>query len=196
MINFYYIFIRIEAKDNSKIISNAMSSMPPLISHPHASDANSADSQSPTWQIKLLYDGACPLCLREVNFLTRRDAGRGRVIFVDIADPNYQPEANGGIDFETAMGRIHAVLPDGTVLKNVEVFRRIYEILDIGWVYAITKLPLVGTIADQLYGFWADRRLWLTRRPDLATLAAARQSSIISAHPTAESCNSTDRCRL
>jgi hypothetical protein len=58
MINFYYIFIRIEAKDNSKIISNAMSSMPPLIYHPHASDANSADSQSPTWQIKLLYDGA------------------------------------------------------------------------------------------------------------------------------------------
>jgi len=152
--------------------------------------------QDPTWQIKLLYDGACPLCLREVNFLTRRDAGRGRIVFVDIADPNYQPQANGGIDFETAMGRIHAVLPDGTIVKNVEVFRRIYEILDIGWVYAITKLPLVGAIADHLYGFWADRRLWLTRRPDLATLAAARQSSIISAHPTPENCSSTDRCRL
>lgn len=136
--------------------------------------AQSPNAQPTDWQIKLLYDGACPLCLREVKFLTQRDAGRGRVVFVDIADPNYQPAAHGGIDFETAMGRIHAVLPDGTILKNLEVFRQIYEILGLGWVYAITKLPLVGALANAVYGFWADRRLWLTRRPDLATLAARR----------------------
>ena len=156
-------------------------------------DAQSPNPQPSDWQIKLLYDGACPLCLREVNFLTKRDAGRGRVIFVDIADPGYQPQDNGGIDFETAMGRIHAVLPDGTILKNVEVFRRIYEILGIGWVYAITKLPLVGAIADAAYGFWADRRLWLTRRPDLATLSATRRSL---ANSTSDPCNSAGRCRL
>ena len=101
-------------------------------------------SKATNWKIKLLYDGKCPLCLREVNFLLKRDAGRGIVNFVDIADLNYQPEENGGIDFETAMGRIHAVLPDGTVIKNVEVFRRVYEELGMGWVYAITKLPLLG----------------------------------------------------
>lgn len=143
---------------------------------------------SPTWQVKLLYDGACPLCLREVNFLAKRDAGRGRVAFVDIAAPDYQPAAHGGIEFETAMGRIHALLPDGTVLKNVEVFRQIYEILGLGWIYAVTKLPLVGAVADAAYGFWADRRLWLTRRPDLATLVAARQS-------VAEGC-AASRCRI
>lgn len=80
---------------------------------------------SPSWQIELLYDGQCPLCVREVNFLKKRDAGRGLVAFVDIADDRYSPEAHGGIDYETAMGRIHAVLPDGTTVKNVEVFRRI-----------------------------------------------------------------------
>jgi len=67
---------------------------------------------SPSWQIKLLYDGQCPLCMREVNFLKKRDAGRGLVAFVDIADDLYNPEAHGGIDYETAMGRIHAVLPE------------------------------------------------------------------------------------
>ncbi|MEO0687879.1 MAG: DCC1-like thiol-disulfide oxidoreductase family protein, partial [Cyanobacteria bacterium J06649_11] len=45
------------------------------------------------WKIKLLYDGECPLCVREVNFLTKKDAGRGIVKFVDIADPNYDPQA-------------------------------------------------------------------------------------------------------
>ncbi len=129
----------------------------------------------PTCQIKLLYDGQCPFCLREVNFLKKRDASRGLVRFVDIADHKYSPEAHGGVDFETAMGRIHAVLLDGTVIKNVEVFRRVYETLGIGWVYAATKWPVIGPVVDQLYEIWADWRLALTGRPDLATILANRQ---------------------
>ena len=135
------------------------------------------------WEIKLLYDGECPLCLREVNFLQKRDGGRGLVKFVDIADDNYQPENHSGVDFETAMGRIHGVLPDGTVVKDVEVFRRVYEALGMGWVYAVTKLPIVGAIADWVYGLWADRRLALTGRPDLGAIVAQKQ----------QRCN--DQCR-
>ena len=130
------------------------------------------------WKIKLLYDGACPLCMREVNFLRKRDAGRGLVKFVDIAAEDYTAEANGGVDFATAMGRIHAVLPDNTVIKDVAVFRRVYEILGMGWIYAITKLPIVGFLADALYSIWADWRLALTGRPSLATILTERQNRI------------------
>ena len=139
---------------------------------PHATQTV---TQSSSWQIKLLYDSECPLCMREVNFLRKRDANRGLVEFVDIADENYNPAANSGVDFETAMGRIHAILPDGTIVKNVEVFRRVYEILGMGWVYAATKLPIVGSIVDRIYGIWADWRLALTGRPDLKTIVAQRQ---------------------
>jgi predicted DCC family thiol-disulfide oxidoreductase YuxK len=149
-------------------------------------EANTSSSES-TWKIKLLYDGECPLCVREVNFLKKQDAGRGLVAFVDIADENYNPDANGGVDFETAMGRIHAVLPDGTLVKNVEVFRRIYETLGMGWVYAITKLPIIGAIADFIYGIWANWRLALTLRPSLATVVAQRQQRV--------ECNE-GRCRI
>jgi len=128
----------------------------------------------PTWKIKLLYDGECPLCLREVNFLQRRDNGRGRVAFVDIADDDYNPAENADIDFETAMGRIHAILPDGTIIQNVEVFRRVYEVLDMGWVYAVTKLPVLGWLADKLYDLWADQRLRMTGRPSLESIVATR----------------------
>lgn len=145
-------------------------------------------SASPSWRIKLLYDGQCPLCLREVNFLRKRDAERGLVAFVDIADDDYTPEAHGGIDFETAMGRIHAVLPDGTIIKNVEVFRQVYEILGMGWIYAATKLPVIGSIVDTLYEIWADWRLTLTGRPNLATIIAERQKRI--------ECKTQGRCRL
>ena len=126
-------------------------------------------SEPPTaqvsWRIKLLYDGACPLCMREVNFLRRRDGGRGLVALVDIAGDDYDPADHGGVDFMTAMGRIHAVLPDGTVVKNVEVFRRVYEVLGMGWVYGATAWPGIGPLVDWLYGVWADRRLALTGRP-------------------------------
>ncbi len=142
--------------------------------------------EPPTWKIKLLYDGECPLCLREVNFLRQQDRNRGLVAFVDIAAPDYTPTAHGGVDFETAMGRIHAVLPDGTVIQNLEVFRQIYTVLGLGWVYSITKLPLVGAVADRLYGLWADWRLPLTGRPSLKTIVAQRQQT---------TCDIEGRCR-
>jgi len=139
---------------------------------------NQTATQSSSWQIKLLYDSECPLCMREVNFLRKRDANRGLVEFVDIADENYNPVAHSGVDFETAMGRIHAILPDGTIVKNVEVFRGVYEILGMGWVYAATKLPIIGFIVDRLYEIWADWRLSFTGRPDLKTIVAQRQQKI------------------
>ncbi|HEY9887012.1 MAG TPA: DUF393 domain-containing protein [Candidatus Obscuribacterales bacterium] len=143
---------------------------------------------APPWQIKLLYDGDCPLCLREVNFLRKKDAGRGRVQFVDIADDGYDPAEHGGVDFATAMGRIHAVLADGTVIKNVEVFRQIYSILGIGWLYAPTRWPLIGPMVDALYDLWADWRLKMTGRPDLATLVADREARLAA-------CQNDGRCQ-
>ena len=151
-------------------------------------DTVTRQSPSANWKIKLLYDGECPLCVREVNFLRKQDAGRGLVEFVDIANLDYNPQEHGGIDYETAMGRIHAVLSDGTIVKNVEVFRRVYEILGIGWIYAATKLPVIGAIANALYEIWADWRLFLTRRPNLATIIATRQQRI--------ECETQGRCQI
>jgi predicted DCC family thiol-disulfide oxidoreductase YuxK len=146
------------------------------------------ESAKPSWKIKLLYDGECPLCVREVNFLTKKDAGRGIIKFVDIASLDYDPQENGGIDFATAMGVIHGVLPDGRILKNVEVFRQVYEQLGLGWVYSITKIRFIGAIADWLYGIWADWRLRLTGRPAIHQIIAEREQKLAS--------SSSTRCQL
>ncbi|MDJ0577450.1 MAG: DUF393 domain-containing protein [Xenococcaceae cyanobacterium MO_234.B1] len=131
----------------------------------------------PNWKIKLLYDGECPLCLREVNFLLKKDAGRGIIKFVDIADRNYSAAENSGIDYETAMGRIHAITANGEIITNLEVFRRVYEELGMGWVYAVTKLPIVGAVADIMYGIWAKWRLKLTGRPGLSEIIASKKQN-------------------
>jgi predicted DCC family thiol-disulfide oxidoreductase YuxK len=70
------------------------------------------------------------------------------------------------------MGRIHAVLPNGEIVRDVEVFRQIHDLLGIGWIYVVTKLPFVGRLVDILYGIWADYRLLLTGRANLNTIVA------------------------
>jgi predicted DCC family thiol-disulfide oxidoreductase YuxK len=136
---------------------------------------------SPLPQVTLLYDGECPFCLREVRFLRGRDRAQGRVQFIDIADLDYNPSSYQGITYEAAMGRIHAILADGTVLQNIAAFQRVYEILEMGWVYGLTKVPVIGAIADQVYGLWADWRLMLTGRPSIEVLVAERQTCMAKA---------------
>ncbi|MGB3203016.1 MAG: DUF393 domain-containing protein [Nodosilinea sp.] len=147
-----------------------------------------AAQNATAWKIKLLYDGDCPLCLREVNFLRKKDNGRGLVAFSDIAADDYRPEENGGVDFATAMGRIHAVLPDGTTIKNVEVFRQVYKALGIGWIYAPTAWPIIGPLVDWVYGLWANWRLAVTGRPSLKTILAEREARL------GDGCG--DRCQV
>ncbi|NEO27769.1 MAG: hypothetical protein F6K03_13000 [Kamptonema sp. SIO4C4] len=64
------------------------------------------------------------------------------------------------------------------VPRDLEVFRRVYEILGMGWVYAATRVPVLGTIADKFYQIWAKLRLQLTGRPDLETIIAQREERL------------------
>ena len=50
---------------------------------------------SDTMEIRVLYDGECPLCVREIRFLERRDGGRLRLEFEDIASPSFDPSKYG-----------------------------------------------------------------------------------------------------
>lgn len=108
--------------------------------------------------------------------LQRRDEGVGKIDFVDISSPSYNPADNSNLTYEKAMGEIHAILPDGKVVTNVEVFRRLYEAVGLGWIYAVTKIGPVGTAANWVYGIWAKYRLKVTGRPDLETVLAEKQS--------------------
>ena len=133
-------------------------------------------------ELTLLFDGGCPLCVREVRFLERRDR-RQRIRFVDIDAPDYNPADHGGIGYREAMGRIHAVAADGSVLQDVAVFREAYRLIGLGWLYAPTRWPLIGAVVDRIYSIWAARRLQLTGRPDLDTLCAERGRCQLSSSP-------------
>lgn len=124
-------------------------------------------------QLTLLYDGGCPLCVREVRFLRQRNQ-RGFLRFVDVDSEDYTPDAWAGITYRQAMARIHAIRADGTVLTDVSVFREAYRLIGLGWIYAPTTWPLLGALVDRVYKVWASQRLRLTGRADLETLCSER----------------------
>jgi len=121
-----------------------------------------------------LYDGACPLCKREVSFLRSRDS-LACILFVDIDSPDYNPDLYSGISYREAMGRIHAITSSGEVLKGVQVFRQAYRLVGLGWVYAPTTWPVLGPWLDEAYRLWAGWRLSFTGRPSLDQLCRSRQ---------------------
>ena len=124
--------------------------------------------------LTILFDGGCLLCLREVKTLKRLDNGAGHLAFIDIDQPDYDPELHQGISYRDAMGRIHAITADGEVVTDVAVFRRAYGLVGWGWLYAPTRWPVIGSLVDVLYRWWASKRLQLTQRPNLDDLCASR----------------------
>lgn len=120
-----------------------------------------------TWHVKLLYDGACPFCMAEVRWLEKRDRG-GMLALEDIAAPGFDP-GRYGLDQKTVEGKIHAILPDGSVVTGMEVFRRIYGAVGLGWLLAPTGWPVLRPLFDLGYKWFARHRVRLGNlfgRPD------------------------------
>lgn len=113
-------------------------------------------------EFEVFYDGDCPLCVREIGMIRRLDR-RGRLGFIDIATPGFDPESVG-IDYQSLMDRIHGRLPDGTLVEGVEVFRRLYGAIGLGWLVAVTRIPGVSHALDAGYHLFAKNRLRLTGR--------------------------------
>ena len=114
------------------------------------------------YKLTFLYDGACPLCLRETNFLKIRD--KNKVInFVDISN-NYIPEDFHNISYIQAMANLHGILGSGKIIFGVDVLAYSYELVGLGWIYFPTKLPILSNVIRLFYKYWAKYRLKLTGR--------------------------------
>ena len=137
-------------------------------------------------QIDLLYDSDCPICQMEVDFLQKRDIHH-RIRFTDLSSPDYDPAQHGNVRFEDGMRKIRAILPspDGQVVivTGVEVFRQTYKAIGLGWIFELTNLPVIGTLADLAYDIWAENRLRITGRGDLADVLKERSEKLRDAEP-------------
>lgn len=111
---------------------------------------------------EVFFDGACPLCRREIEMVRRLDRKR-RVACTDIAAAGFDP-APLGKTHEELMACIHGRLADGTIVEGVEVFRQIYAAVGFGPLVALTRVPPVSWVLDAAYTWFAKNRLRLTGR--------------------------------
>jgi predicted DCC family thiol-disulfide oxidoreductase YuxK len=117
---------------------------------------------APPFEVEVFFDGACPLCLREINMLKRWDR-KGRIRFTDIAARDFSAAALGK-SYDELMARIHGRLPDGTWIEGVEVFRRLYAAVGLGLIVGITRWPGISQLFDLGYRVFARNRLRFTGR--------------------------------
>jgi predicted DCC family thiol-disulfide oxidoreductase YuxK len=114
------------------------------------------------WQVEVFFDGDCPLCRKEVAWFRKLDR-RQRILFTDLATDVHAVTASG-IPFDQLMAEIHGRLPDGTWVRGVEVFRRMYSTVGWRWLVAPTRWPGVRQVLDWAYRVFARNRLRMTGR--------------------------------
>jgi predicted DCC family thiol-disulfide oxidoreductase YuxK len=114
------------------------------------------------FDIEVFYDGACPLCAREVRMLQGLDRDR-RIRFIDIAADRFDSQ-EVGVPWAALAARMHARLPDGRLIDGVEVFRRMYAAVGFARLVALTRWPGVAQLLEIAYRLFARFRHRLTGR--------------------------------
>ncbi len=109
-----------------------------------------------TWKLRLLYDGACPVCCRTADWLKRRNR-RLLLTFEDISDPQFDP-GRYGLTREEVHRVLHGILPNGKVVRGMAAIRRAAGAVGLGWLTAPTALPGMRWATDRLYLALARRR--------------------------------------
>jgi len=118
---------------------------------------------APSWECKVFVDADCPLCAREAALWRRLDRGRGRLVLEDVSAPDFDASRYARTRDEF-MAEIHAQRPDGSLVTGMEVFRRAYAAVGLGWLLAPTGWPLPRPLFDAGYRWFARNRLRLTGR--------------------------------
>ena len=113
------------------------------------------------WEFKLLYDGQCPMCRREAQWLRRRSHD-GRLAFEDISLPGFEA-ARYGLTQEDVLRVMHGVYPDGRIITKVAAFREAYRCVGLGWLLAPTNWPVLRALSNWGYEWFARNRVAIGR---------------------------------
>ena len=108
------------------------------------------------------FDGACPLCVREIAWMRRLDS-RSAIAFVDVSRAATQEGAGCPIDRSALLARFHA-LEDGRVLSGAAAFAAMWRAIPLLrplGLAARNRFVLAGL--ERLYGLFLRVRPRLQR---------------------------------
>lgn len=111
-------------------------------------------------QTALYYDGACPICSREIAQY-RRTRGAENLAFVDVTACD-QVALGPNLTRDDALARMHVRLADGTLVSGAAAFAAIWrELPSLAWAGRIASLPFILPALELGYTFFLLLRpLW------------------------------------
>ena len=134
-------------------------------------------SEPANYPLTLLYDGNCPVCLLEMRHMAERN-GEGKLRFVDIAAPGFDPAPWVGTHASVAdmQAIIHAVRPDGSLVRGVEVIRLAYAAAGMHHVARPLGWRWLQPVLRVAYAAFARNRYAFSKLaiPIITRIAAAR----------------------
>ncbi len=113
-------------------------------------------------ELTLYYDGKCPLCVAEVEFLQSRNA-QGQLAFVDVTQTGFEA-AGHNISCEAAMAQIHGRTADGQVLVGVPVFATAYKLAKLPVLAWVLSRRWLMPVLQPAYVLFAKHRQAISRR--------------------------------
>jgi predicted DCC family thiol-disulfide oxidoreductase YuxK len=121
--------------------------------------------------VQVWFDGACPLCVREIALMRRLDR-RGAIAFLDVSTA----ETTCPIDRAALLARFHAREGDGPLLSGAAAFAAMWRAIPLlaPLGRAARWAPLLAALEALYIGFLRVRP-WLQRavRPALPRKARA-----------------------
>ena len=114
-----------------------------------------------TPRLTVWYDGACPLCIREIALMRRLDRDK-RIAFIDLTEPS----GACPLDRTIMLARFHATTTAGETLSGAAAFAAMWrEIPALRPLGHVARLPGVLPLLERAY------LLFLKIRPALQRLA-------------------------
>lgn len=107
-------------------------------------------------QITVFFDGACPLCIREIGLLRRLDK-RERIAFQDVSPPDAAEFCP--ISQEILLARFHVQRADGKIVDGAEAFTEAYaQIPWFSWLRPVGRFPPSRAILNAIYSVFLKVR--------------------------------------
>ncbi|MBM3361696.1 MAG: DUF393 domain-containing protein [Betaproteobacteria bacterium] len=125
-----------------------------------ASSSTTDTSQTPA-ALTVLYDGACPLCRREIG-VYRHLRSDTPVCFADVnAASAYLPS---GATRQQLLARFHVQRHDGELLSGAQAFLALWAVLPgWRWLARAGRLPGAAWLMERAYRFFLHVRPMLQR---------------------------------
>jgi uncharacterized protein (TIGR01777 family) len=108
-------------------------------------------------QTLVFYDGACAVCNAEMQILRGWDRAQ-RLNMIDIAAPGFDTHV-WPVSVADMHALLHVRLPDGTWLNAMAATRHLYRAVGRGWMLAFTGWPVLASVFDRAYAWFARHRL-------------------------------------